>query len=276
MELDFSPLNEKDPKQIASPQTDIPKFHYTLLAILLTILVLLVIGFLLFTLLLTPFIYIYIKRFLIKENVSAIKLSNFAVKNSFTYRHGMTVKINPSKADPNYVQVDIKGVLGAEVGDVFASNIVSGTYKDFSFDIFSTYGGFFRVMKIKLAHKYPHIILDSTANNTPVSRLSHFFSENNRITLEGDFNNYFKVYAKAAAVDTLRILSPDTMQIMVKSGHKNDIEIIEDSLNIISTIKAVDEQEIRYFFTLADALLNKLDRRSTAKNATYDTVSKVT
>lgn len=66
------------------------------------------------------------------------------------------------------------------------------------------------------------------------------------------------------------------MAIMIDSGHKYDIEIIEDNLNIISNYKFSDEQSVRYFFDLADALLDKLDRRAVTSQAFFDHGSRVT
>ncbi len=130
-------------------------------------------------------------------------------------------------------------------------------------------------MEIQLSNNYPHIVLDSLANNPFISNIGHFFGSEAEIHLEGDFNKYFKVYSKAPPTDTLRVLSPDMMVRMIDSGYKYDIEIIEDKLHLISNYEFSDEQGVKYFFELADALMDKLDRRTTAKTANYDYTSKI-
>lgn len=270
MALDYSPLNEAKPIPIQSGQTDIPKFSNTAGAVFLTAAIVVVGGILIIPVLLSPLIYKFLKSYISKSGDSAIRLSNFAVKNGFRYQWG-----NKGAGKPN--RISLPGVIGSKDKEILASNIISGIHKDIHFELFNPYGkGFYSVMKIKLQNKYPHIVLDSRANNPFISNIGHFFTEDSRIHLEGDFDKYFKVYAKAPAVDTLRILSPDMMAIMIDSGHKYDIEIIEDDLHIISNYKFADEQGVKYFFDLADSLLNELDRRAVTKRAIFDHSSKVT
>jgi len=264
MILDYSPLNEANPVAIQSDRSDIPKFSNTAGAILLTVLIVVITGILIVPILLSPLIYMLIKKFISKSGYSSVRLSNFAIKNGFKYQLGVKNAGQP-------IRISLSGVIGSTNTEILASNIISGTYKDINFEIFNPYGrGLYTIMKVKLLNKYPHIVLDSRANNPFISNIGHFFSEGSRIHLEGDFDKYFKVYAKAPAVDTLRILSPDMMWIMIDSGHKYDIEILESNLHIISNYNFSDEQSVKYFFELADNLLDKLDRRNATRSADFD------
>jgi hypothetical protein len=270
VDIDYSPLNEKNPIPVVSDRTDIPKFSNTAGAIFLTVMIVVITGILIIPIFLSPLIYIGLKRYISKSGNSAIRLSNFAVKNGFNYKWGIKGQGQPRK-------ISFSGVIGSQYHEIMASNIISGTYKDMDFDLFNPFGkGFYSVMKVNLLNQYPHIVLDSRFNNPFISNIGHFFSEESRISLEGDFDKYFKVYSKAPATDSLRILSPDMMQIMIDSGHKYDIEIIDNNLHIISNYKFSDEQGIKYFFELADSLLNKLDRRTATRQATFDSTSRVT
>ena len=274
MKLDYSPLNEKFAKPIRSELTDIPKLSNKIGSLFLTVFVVSIIFVLskelIITLLLFPLIFTLLYWIVTNSNSSAIRLSNFAVKNGFTYMWGR--KENNS----DIIKVNLSGVIGSKHGEVSASNVITGRYKDFSFTLFNPYlKGFYTVMKVDLANRYPHIVFDSQANNPLISNIGHFFSEDARIHLEGDFDDYFRVYSKAPATDSLRILTPDMMALMIDSGHKYDIEIFEDKLHIISNYKFSNEQNARYFFELADTLLDKLDRRAVTKQATFDYTSTV-
>jgi len=93
--------------------------------------------------------------------------------------------------------------------------------------------------------------------------------------LGSNFEKYFKVYATSPAADTLRILSPDMMQHMIDSGHKYDIEIVDDSLHVTSNFKFSGEVDVEQFFTIVDTLLDKLDRRLATRLARFDSESRV-
>lgn len=269
MQLDYSPLGDTKPVPLQSELTDIPPLSNKVGALIITGLIVAFTAFLIIPIFLSPLIYKAIKNLIDKSGASAIRLSNFAVKNGFTYRWGV-------KDLETAETVNLKGVIGSTASSVAASNIVTGVYKDFSFQLFNpTQKGLYTIMKITLNNQYPHILLDSRVNNPFFSNIGRFFGQESRIHLEGDFDTYFSVYAKASPIDTLRILSPDMMSIMVDSGHKYDIEIVEDNLNIISNYKFTDEAGIKYFFDVADALLDKLDRRIETVNASFDSASRV-
>ena len=290
MEIDYSPLNAKNPKRMESDLTDLPKLaNNTIIAVILVVLLVLLtpavaktfganlprhIGdynFTVVAIIITgvSLLFIILRNFLGKSNRTAVRLSNFAVSNGFHYEFGIDKSNQPTS-------IALGGVVGSDSGFTQASNIIYGKYRDFDFQIFNPYmRGFFTMMKVRLNNKYPHIVLDSRANNPFISNIGNFFSEESRIHLEGDFDKYFKVYSKAPAEDSLRILSPDMMTLMIDSGHKTDIELFEDRLHIISNYKYASEEDIKYFFTLADTLLNKLDRRRVTASGIYDYKSRV-
>jgi hypothetical protein len=65
------------------------------------------------------------------------------------------------------------------------------------------------------------------------------------LALEGNFNNYFTLYApKAYERDALYVFTPDVMAAMVDYGQEYDIEIVDDELFIYSGNHfALDKQE---------------------------------
>lgn len=270
MNLDYSPLNENNPKPVKSELTDIPKFNNLSGAIFITIVLFVVIGVISFkSLLLAPIFCFFLYKYILKSGYSVIRLSNFAVKNGFRFK-------SMNKSGKGIARINFEGVLGTTEYKLPVSNQIIGKYKDFDFRIFCPFTkGAFTVMQVNLKNNYAHIVLDSTINNKPLGKISRFFSEDNRINLEGDFDRHFKAYAKASAIDTLRILSPDMMQLMIDSGKEYDIEIYENKLHIIGNFKFSDEPTIRNFFDVADTLLSKLDRRAATLNASFDSNSKV-
>lgn len=263
-QIDYSPLDEKSPKPIKSELTNLPTLGAVYGALFITLVFRAFISVPLYVL---PFLFLALWQLIAKANASSVRLSNFAVKNGFRYSWNKT---GSSKG------VKLAGVINSSETKIAASNIITGKHRDFTFKLFTPYHrGSYTIMTVQLHNQYPHIVLDSRTNNKFLSNIGKFFSEESRIKLEGDFDEYYKVYAKAPAVDTLRILSPDMLQLMIDSGHKYDIEIVEDNLNIISNYKHADSEGIKYFFDIADSLLDKLDRRKATKQANFDFMTRV-
>lgn len=264
-QIDYSPLDEKNPKPVKPELTNSATLSAVLGAVFVTVIFRVFIEVPLYIL---AVVFLVCWRTMAKGIASSVRLSNFAVKNGFHYSW---TKTGSSKG------IKLSGVINSAETRISASNVISGTYGDFTFKLFTFYRkGGYTIMTVQLHNQYPHIVLDSKANDKAFgSNISKFFGEESRIHLEGDFENYFKAYAKAPVVDTLRILSPDMMQLMIDSGHKYDIEIVGNSLNIISNYKYADSTGTKYFFDIADTLLSKLDRRSVTKQATFDSTSRV-
>lgn len=88
--------------------------------------------------------------------------------------------------------------------------------------------------KTKLTRRLPHIVLDAKSNNSwNLVGLSESLDRSQTLALEGDFNNYFTLYApKQYERDVLYVLTPDVMMAMVKHGQNYDIEIVDDELFI--------------------------------------------
>jgi hypothetical protein len=92
----------------------------------------------------------------------------------------------------------------------------------------------FGVMRLKLPRKLPHVLLDSKKNNFLMLRnLPGNFSSDQKLQLEGDFNNYFTVYAPTDYQrDVLYFLTPELMAGLIDKGSNYDFEVIDDNLFI--------------------------------------------
>ena len=90
---------------------------------------------------------------------------------------------------------------------------------------------------IRLAKRVPHILLDNKANNVgfmkKYSNTASIFSKDQILSLEGDFNNYFTLYApKEYEQDALYIFTPDLMTLLIDKVKDADVELIGDQLYI--------------------------------------------
>jgi len=115
----------------------------------------------------------------------------------------------------------------------------------------------FGYIKIQLDRNLPHIVLDSKRNNSslPVS-----FKENQVLSLEGDFDSSFTLYApKNYERDALYIFSPDLMSLFIDELGCYDAEIIDNNLFIYSKkpLKLLDQNTLRRIFNIIDVVGNK-------------------
>lgn len=95
--------------------------------------------------------------------------------------------------------------------------------------------GYFR---IKLKRKVAHMLLDSKQNNMNIfgksfSNLPISMSHDQILSLEGDFDNYFTLYAPAEYErDALYVFTPDLMAQLIDVIAEYDAEVIDDQLYI--------------------------------------------
>lgn len=96
-------------------------------------------------------------------------------------------------------------------------------------------------VSIYLDRNLPHMVLDSRKNNVSVfganmSNLPVSFSKDQQLSLEGDFNEHFVLYApKEYERDALYVFAPDLMALMIDNVAQFDAEIIDNKLYVYST-----------------------------------------
>lgn len=116
--------------------------------------------------------------------------------------------------------------------------------------------------KIRLARRLPHMVLDAKGNNFwKFSSLSDTFDRSQTLALEGDFNNYFTLYApKQYERDALYVFTPDVMAAMIDHGKDYDIEIIDDELFIYANkhFKLDQPETYERILTIASTVARKL------------------
>lgn len=93
-------------------------------------------------------------------------------------------------------------------------------------------------VRIKLPRRLPHMVLDSKSNNYLVGHLSNLpeaLTKNQRISLEGDFDRYFTLYAPAEyEVDAFYVFTPDVMQALISAAYRYDCEVINDDFYLFT------------------------------------------
>ncbi|MET0932173.1 MAG: hypothetical protein ABWX56_00555 [Mycetocola sp.] len=91
--------------------------------------------------------------------------------------------------------------------------------------------GEWHYLAVKLPAVLPHLILDATSNDGIVSDLPGRIDRAQRLSLEGDFDRWFTVYAPVTyESDALYFLTPDVMAAFIDTASGYNIEIIDDSL----------------------------------------------
>ena len=88
---------------------------------------------------------------------------------------------------------------------------------------------------MRLPRRVPHLVLDSKSNDgivmgkALISNLPVVISNSQRISLEGDFDTYFTLYApKQYDVDVRYVLTPDVMAALVDKSSRFDVELVDD------------------------------------------------
>lgn len=200
----------------------------------------------------------------IKRN---IKLTNFASKNGFQYqiknsnmmRQGLIFNRGSNRVFKDIIDLQ--------------SNDKKFEIANYSFDIRKdddtvtyTYG----YIMIQLDRKLPHMILDSKLNNgrffgLSMSNLPISLRDNQRLQLEGDFNEYFTLYVpNSYERDAFYIFTPDLMALFIDESYFFDAEIIDDRLFIYSPHRfdLLDSDLLGRIFRIIETVGQKTVRRS--------------
>ena len=164
----------------------------------------------------------------------SVRLWRFAVANAFQYAHtiltpsynGMIFQQGYSRFASNVVYVPGSDTLAAfEMGDY---QYTTGSGKNRQTHLWS-------YISIEMDRQLPHMVLDSRSNNLKIfgkdiaSNLPESFSKDQILSLEGDFNNSFTLYApKEYERDALYIFTPDLMALLMDQSAQFDAEIIDN------------------------------------------------
>ncbi|WP_052521235.1 hypothetical protein [Agreia bicolorata] len=89
---------------------------------------------------------------------------------------------------------------------------------------------------IRLDRALPHIVLDATQNDrTFGSSIPMPIAQDQRLSLEGDFDNHFRLYCPTGYErDALYVMTPDLMALLIDDAGDLDAEIVDDLFYLYS------------------------------------------
>ncbi|MBH1956561.1 hypothetical protein I8H84_03180 [Candidatus Saccharibacteria bacterium] len=194
-----------------------------------------------------------------------VRLKSFAEANNFTYLDATNstldsyngVMMNEGYSRTLHVGMRSNGAIRHELANC---SYVTGSGKNSKTRRY----GFIR---IKLPRRLPHMVLDATANNTfgRFSNLPVTFRDSQKLSLEGDFDKYFTLYAPAEyKADALYVFTPDVMQLFIERIHTFDAEIIDDDLYLYSPrlFELDSPASLQALLDLVDSIYPKLYNQS--------------
>ncbi|HEY1085244.1 MAG TPA: hypothetical protein VGE34_00775 [Candidatus Saccharimonadales bacterium] len=114
-----------------------------------------------------------------------------------------------------------------------------------------------------LKRQLPNMLLDSKHNNLfgTFTSLPNSMKSNQVLSLEGDFDKHFTLYAPVAyKTDALYIFTPDVMAAIIDAGKDYDMEIIGNELFLYrsQTVRIDSEQELTKILTILGKISTEL------------------
>jgi hypothetical protein len=113
----------------------------------------------------------------------------------------------------------------------------------------------YTIAVVQTSDDYPHIYLDGSANGK-----NDIYKSWQRMSLEGDFDKYFKLYAEdGKGIEALTFLAPDVMARLIDTAQKYDIETFGNKVALISTGSGYGKKSMDDLLSCLEALLPKID-----------------
>ena len=196
-----------------------------------------------------------------KQAERRAKLYKFAVANGIQFLYAVT---NPNYAGLIFDEGDSRQISdallfkdGTEIGNY---EYTTGSGKNRQTHVWG-------YVRIKLTRHLPNMVLDARKNNLfgSLTNLPDSFGRGQTLSLEGDFNNYFTLYApKEYERDALYIFTPDVMAAVIDSGQAYDMEVIDDNFMLYSTSPfALDsEAQLKTLFSIVEKIGTELRDQS--------------
>lgn len=191
--------------------------------------------------------------YVIREGRKVMRLRGFAQDNNFSYfaeskakEHGIY-----STAGNNQAYTDcLLGQYNGKAISISNFHYVTGSGKSRSEH---TVG----IIDVMLKTPIPNILLDSNKNNLfDGLNISGIINDNQKCSLEGDFDKYFTLYApKDYQRDVLYFLTPELMALLVEKATDYDIETTGDLLKFYKPGGFnFNEESLSTMFALIDSL----------------------
>jgi hypothetical protein len=173
------------------------------------------------------------------------------------------------------------GIVNEAYGTIFriygysptVSDVIEASYQDqnvrlFLYDLTESAGKSSvtyqsTVMEIALDGKLPPLLLISKQHAKQAfwaRKLEEDFGTHNKISLEGDFDDHFTLYAPAGIeVEALEIFNPRTMELMMHASEGFSVEFAANYVYIYDGQPVASEVELTKLFGLANQLINQIN-----------------
>jgi hypothetical protein len=195
--------------------------------------------------------YAYVRKQVLREF-----MRQFAAANGFSYAEDGTVDGR-------------NGTLFTIGHSKSVSNVVSGTYKQCSMELFDyrytigsgknshTYP--FTVFELRFDIAMPNIMLENRECPTGAESIFGGFPGLETIRLEGDFSDRFTLGVRRDyEIEALQIFTPDVMAVLMDKGRNFSMEIVEGQLFLYAKNTIETRQALAQFFDLARYFAEKL------------------
>lgn len=117
----------------------------------------------------------------------------------------------------------------------------------------------------ELPRRLPHMILDAKSNNIfgKITNLPSGFSRSQILSLEGNFDQYFTLYApEQYRTDALYIFTPDVMAAMIDKARHFDVEIIDNHMMLyVARIKLSDPAALQSIADMVGVIRAELNKQ---------------
>lgn len=125
------------------------------------------------------------------------------------------------------------------------------------------------VMSFTLPRFLPHMVIDSLVEPgaSSSSALPITFNSSQRLTLEGDFSEYFALYApEKYSISALSIIAPDVMMTLMEHAALCDIEIVGNKLYFYWPLVADSKESYEKIYATAEAILEEIEHKLSRAN----------
>jgi len=118
------------------------------------------------------------------------------------------------------------------------------------------------IVRVKLPKLFPQVLLDSNKNDQGMlSNVAVSYQADQRLGLEGDFSNYFDFYSPMGLqVNTLSLLAPNFMQILVDSAPYVDVEFYGNEMILMTKEPLFTTKVMNAVYSALETQLTYLDR----------------
>jgi len=194
-----------------------------------------------------------------------LRLHRFAAANGLVF--------SPSQSNPLYPGAIFGQGDGRRVTNRLSS--AEGRFLDIGNYTYSTGSGKNRTthrwgfMALHLDRRLPHMVLDATSNNGLFggTNLPATFARDQRLSLEGDFDKHFALYApRQYERDALYVFTPDLMALLIDNAAPFDVEIVDDWMFVYSAkpFRSAEPAVYQRLFQIVDTVgaktLSQTDR----------------